>query len=387
MKRISLLIFFLVLILLNAKSVFAVTCNQIGNTTYCSDGTSYNQIGNTTYGSDGTSYNQIGNTTYGSNGTSCNRIGNTTYCSNGTSYNQIGNSVYGSDGSSYQQIGNTTYGSGGAAFNTCPANSTYDSSSGKCTCSYGYSVDSSKTSCIYTGTYTAPTTLSCPLNSYYDGISSCKCDSGYMASGGSCITYNQSCQNQYGYNTYGDSNSCYCSAGYQWNTSRTSCVPIPAVVCPLGATQSGQSCVCAAGSVYKNGQCLSNTADCELSFGSNVVGVPGSNNNSSCGCASGYQWNSSKTACQAIPAPVTNYSSTGSGSFTSTLQLGSSGAQVTLLQTLLVKLGYLTGNITGYYGNLTQSAVVMYQTSHNIPATGTVGPKTRASLNSNLSSQ
>jgi peptidoglycan hydrolase-like protein with peptidoglycan-binding domain len=130
-------------------------------------------------------------------------------------------------------------------------------------------------------------------------------------------------------------------------------------------------------------------ADCELSFGSNVVGAPGSNNNSSCNCASGYQWNSSKTACQVIPAPTTNatYSPAGSGSFTSALQVGSSGDQVTLLQTLLIKLGYFSGGITGYYGSMTKAAVVTYQTSHGISPTGMVGPKTMASLNSDLSIQ
>ena len=58
----------------------SVSCSQIGNSTYCSDGTTYNRIGNTTYGSDGTTYNQIGNTIYGSNGARCTKIGMTTYC-------------------------------------------------------------------------------------------------------------------------------------------------------------------------------------------------------------------------------------------------------------------------------------------------------------------
>jgi g-D-glutamyl-meso-diaminopimelate peptidase len=68
------------------------------------------------------------------------------------------------------------------------------------------------------------------------------------------------------------------------------------------------------------------------------------------------------------------------------LQVGSSGTQVVLLQTLLIKLGYLSGDATGYYGNMTKAAVIMYQTSHGISPTGTVGPQTRASLNTNLSS-
>ena len=369
-KRILLFLFF-GLFLLNAKNVFASSCTAYGNTTMCSDGTSYTQYGNTIMGSNGTSYTQYGNTTMGSNGTSCTQYGNTMMCSNGTSYTQYGNTIMGSNGSSYQTYGNTTMGSGGDVTNTCPANSTYDSSTGKCNCAAGYV--SNGTSCIYS--YSYPTTLTCPVNSYNNG-SACTCDYGYMASGGSCITYNQNCQNQYGYNSYGNSTSCYCSTGYQWNAARTSCVATPIITCAYG-------------SVYKNGQCISNTADCELTFGSDVVGVPGSSSNSSCSCTYGYQWNSSKTACQAIPVSTTNTVNNqpaGSGTFTSALQVGSTGAQVILLQTLLTKLGDFNGSITGYYGSVTRTAVVIYQTSRGISPTGTVGPQTRVSLNSDLSS-
>jgi hypothetical protein len=75
--RICLLVFGVVA----TSSVLAQTSyQQIGNTTYGSNGTSYQQIGNTTYGSNGTSYQQIGNTTYGSNGKSCTKVGSTTFC-------------------------------------------------------------------------------------------------------------------------------------------------------------------------------------------------------------------------------------------------------------------------------------------------------------------
>jgi hypothetical protein len=40
------------------------TCQNIGNMTYCSDGTNYNRIGNTTYGSDGSTTQRIGNQIY-----------------------------------------------------------------------------------------------------------------------------------------------------------------------------------------------------------------------------------------------------------------------------------------------------------------------------------
>ena len=56
--------------------------------------------------------------------------------SDGTSYTKYGNSIMGSDGSSYQTYGNTTMGSGGSnVYNSCPTNSSSNSSGG-CSCNY-----------------------------------------------------------------------------------------------------------------------------------------------------------------------------------------------------------------------------------------------------------
>ena len=70
--------------------------------------------------------------------------------------------------------------------------------------------------------------------------------------------------------------------------------------------------------------------------------------------------------------------------FTKTLKKGSTGADVSALQTLLVSKGLLTmpaGVAMGYYGNLTVSAVKAYQASKGISTVGQVGPATRAALN------
>lgn len=232
-------IFTLAFFSLNINNALASSCQRIGNTTYCSDGTSYQQIGNTIYGSDGTSYQGIGNTIYGSDGTTYQNIGNTTYTNYGTSYQNIGNTTYGSDGSSYQTIGNTTYGSGNT-YSTCPANSTANSS-GKCSCNYGYSVNASKTACVYTGTYTAPSTPTCPANSYYDGVSSCKCNYGYSVNSTktacvltpptppTSISSTESAGSSSSCLSYGTGGTlrgslCYCATGYQWNSAINSCV-------------------------------------------------------------------------------------------------------------------------------------------------------------------
>jgi hypothetical protein len=74
---------------------------------------------------------------------------------------------------------------------------------------------------------------------------------------------------------------------------------------------------------------------------------------------------------------------TASYSFSKDLTLGSKGADVTALQTLLNSKGYLSVSPTGYFGSLTQAAVSKWQAANGIaPTTGYFGPKSRALVNS-----
>ncbi len=70
---------------------------------------------------------------------------------------------------------------------------------------------------------------------------------------------------------------------------------------------------------------------------------------------------------------------------TNYLELGSTDSetigQVTLLQEFLNRTGYLSG-VSGIFDTGTYGAVINYQNSHGIPPTGTVGPITGASINS-----
>lgn len=71
-------------------------------------------------------------------------------------------------------------------------------------------------------------------------------------------------------------------------------------------------------------------------------------------------------------------------SFTMDLTVGSSGAQVSALQQVLVSNGYLVmpaGVAMGYFGSLTKSAVMKWQAAVGLPATGFFGPMSRAKLN------
>ncbi|MBI3627190.1 MAG: peptidoglycan-binding protein [Candidatus Sungbacteria bacterium] len=78
-----------------------------------------------------------------------------------------------------------------------------------------------------------------------------------------------------------------------------------------------------------------------------------------------------------------------SGSISSPLRFSSQGKQVTLLQQILAKDAsiYPEGTISGYFGVKTLAALKRFQVKYGIanpgdPGYGSVGPKTRAKLNS-----
>ena len=70
---------------------------------------------------------------------------------------------------------------------------------------------------------------------------------------------------------------------------------------------------------------------------------------------------------------------------TTDLQVGDTGASVTLLQQWFNANGYRVattgpgspGNETSTFGNATRRAVISFQKAHNLPQTGTLGPLTR----------
>ncbi|MEQ8956406.1 MAG: peptidoglycan-binding domain-containing protein, partial [Coleofasciculus sp. C2-GNP5-27] len=64
------------------------------------------------------------------------------------------------------------------------------------------------------------------------------------------------------------------------------------------------------------------------------------------------------------------------------LRKGNSGAEVTTLQKTLQAEGYFNGPITGYYGPLTEAAVIQFQKANGLSPDGIVGANTTARLES-----
>jgi len=71
--------------------------------------------------------------------------------------------------------------------------------------------------------YSSLLSSSCPLNSS-EKNGKCYCNEGYENYGGSCISYNLSCQLQYGFSSHGDKSYCYCNSGYEFNANKTACI-------------------------------------------------------------------------------------------------------------------------------------------------------------------
>lgn len=69
------------------------------------------------------------------------------------------------------------------------------------------------------------------------------------------------------------------------------------------------------------------------------------------------------------------------------LKYGARGQEVTELQEFLIDKGFLQSQATGNFYSLTQKAAIAYQTSEQLPATGYVGPLTRAKINAELDAE
>lgn len=71
---------------------------------------------------------------------------------------------------------------------------------------------------------------------------------------------------------------------------------------------------------------------------------------------------------------------TTTATFADVLKNGSKGEEVKILQSELKKKGYFTGQVTGYFGSLTEAAVKRFQAKSKLVADGVVGAGTRKAL-------
>jgi N-acetylmuramoyl-L-alanine amidase len=66
--------------------------------------------------------------------------------------------------------------------------------------------------------------------------------------------------------------------------------------------------------------------------------------------------------------------------------VGTSGAEVKAIQEKLKERGLFSGEVTGYYGEQTQAAVIKFQKQQGISQTGTAGPQTLKALGISIGS-
>lgn len=81
--------------------------------------------------------------------------------------------------------------------------------------------------------------------------------------------------------------------------------------------------------------------------------------------------------------PTTRIALNSSEAVPNGISLGDSGDSVQKVQTMLSKLGYInSANATGYFGDVTENAVKLFQRTNNLSADGSVGVLTMAKLTS-----
>lgn len=81
--------------------------------------------------------------------------------------------------------------------------------------------------------------------------------------------------------------------------------------------------------------------------------------------------------------PSTRIALNSSSAVPNGMSLGDSGETIRKVQNMLSKLGYLnSGNVTGYYGEITENAVKLFQQTNRLSVDGSVGAQTMAKLTS-----
>lgn len=277
----------------------------------------------------------------------------------------------------------------------------------------------------HTPKYTPPP--SCPLFSSYNSITSqCECYSGYVASGNSCISGDQACKNQYGYNSQHEysTGKCTCTYGYVWNETATKCISADeSCQNSFGynskASLSANKCECRYGYIFNKAgtKCIAQNDACQ-----EIVGLMSTYDpiNNTCKCVYGYEMISGQCSPEKkeiiTPIPITITTEpepvekeTNTEVITrpyiqptiiatpivvnneygfpfklkSELKVGSKGEEVKILQSALLTMKeiYPDGTVSGYYGELTNKAVERFQEKFNLNKTGRIDKSTLEKFN------
>ncbi len=119
-----------------------------------------------------------------------------------------------------------------------------------------------------------PTIPNCPVMSYYDSLTdSCKCYSGYVVSGGQCVSTDSLCHDQLGYSSRYDSLSGNCKCDYGYLISNGKCVSTDSYCLDKYGYNAHyniltDNCECTLGYLISGGRCVNGDTFCQSQYGS-----------------------------------------------------------------------------------------------------------------------
>lgn len=151
-----------------------------------------------------------------------------------------------------------------------------------------------------------PTISSCPLNSYSSGVSTCKCNSGYVSNGSSCVSADSVCNSQLGYSSRYNSlnNTCECNYGYVIGKSGRCESGTSVCMSQIGLMSQYNSlskkCECMVGYQFDGSSCVYKSNYSASSYSCPLNSHESISDDDKCECDVGFQINAAKNGCTPI---------------------------------------------------------------------------------------
>lgn len=220
-------------------------------------------------------------------------------------------------------------------------------------CNTGYVINSTKDDCI-SYDYWCLNALG-GINAGYDSAKKeCSCTGNTVYNGSLCVDASAQCRQVYGNDSYGDKDFCYCSPGYEFNSTKTLCL---------------KTVTCNAGEVKVDGKCLTQDQSCKSTYGDGSF-----SQGNLCYCSSGYSWSSDLKSCTTGTKPINSKQ----------LKVGSKGSDVVNLHNFLAQQSLYSGKVDSPFSKETSKAVSEFQKKNSIPSNGLVSQKTLLKINSSI---